>query len=131
VAQAREPIHDEERSPPPAPRDVPRHRTANVDSRKKVSNHSRSPSRSRSRTSHRLARARETVGAVYPPRMLGVVVARSEVRADARCAAQIVVVVVAMVCILNVSDRRSRPDVGVRVDVCRVARASVRASLAT
>jgi hypothetical protein len=32
---------------------------------------------------------------------------------------------------LNVSDPRSRPDVGVRVDVCRVARASVRASLAT
>lgn len=48
---------------------------------------------------------------------MGVVVARSEVRADARCAAQIVVVG-AMVCMMDVSDRASLPRVCGRVDVC-------------
>jgi len=59
--------------------------------------------------------------------MLGVVVARSEVRADARCAAQIVVV--AMVCMLDVSDRRSLPRVCGRVDVYRVVHPRVSLTL--
>jgi hypothetical protein len=63
--------------------------------------------------------------------MLGVVVARSEVRAEARCAAQIVVVVVAMVCMMDVSDRRSRPRVCGRVGVCGVVHPFPSSSLAT
>jgi hypothetical protein len=63
---------------------------------------------------------------------VGVVVARSEVRADARCAAQIVVVVVvAMVCMMDVSDRRSLPRVCGRVDVCGVVHPFPSSSLAT